>query len=247
MMGKVNIIITKKIIAATALVILFAIAGADVASAHCDTMDGPVIKAAQNALETGNVNPVLIWIQKEDEDEIKEAFRKTLEVRKLSPEARNLADMYFFETLVRIHRAGEGAPYTGLKPAGAVEPVILAADRALENGSDEQLLKLLTHNMQNGVNKQFKDVMDKKNYDPNNVDAGREYAEAYVEFTHYVEQLYETAKSPSDHSIETESQQNTTQPQVKVGDRPEVNLIKEGIDRLKEQLTMAWRWSTSWH
>ena len=83
---------------------------------HCDTMNGPVIKAAEKALETGNVNLVLIWVQKKDEATIKEAFQKTLAVRKLNAEAKKLADMYFFETLVRIHRAGEGVAYTGLKP-----------------------------------------------------------------------------------------------------------------------------------
>src|SRR5512147_1018908 len=80
------------------------------AIAHCDGLDGPVVKAAQKALETGNVNPVLIWVQKKDEGEIKQAFQKTLAVRKLNPQAKELADMYFFETLVRIHRAGEGEP-----------------------------------------------------------------------------------------------------------------------------------------
>src|SRR5512139_3206249 len=85
---------------------------------HCDGLDGPVVTAAKAALETGKVEPVLIWVQNRDEDEIKKAFQKTLAVRKLNPEARELADYYFFETLVRIHRAGEGAPYTGLKPAG---------------------------------------------------------------------------------------------------------------------------------
>ena len=86
--------------------------------AHCDGLDGPVVKVAQKALETGNVNLVLIWVQKKDEGEVKKAFQKTLAVRKLNPQAKELADMYFFETLVRIHRAGEGEPYTGLKPAG---------------------------------------------------------------------------------------------------------------------------------
>ena len=88
------------------------------ALAHCDGMDGPVVRAAQKALEAGDVNLVLIWVQKKDEQTIKDAFQKTLEVRKLDPKARELADMYFFETLVRIHRAGEGESYTGIKPAG---------------------------------------------------------------------------------------------------------------------------------
>ena len=97
--------------------------------AHCDGMDGPVIQAARKALETGNVNPVLMWVLKDHEGEIKNAFQKTLAVRKLNPPAKELADMYFFETLVRIHRAGEGEPYTGLKPAGrALDPAIPAAD-----------------------------------------------------------------------------------------------------------------------
>lgn len=112
--------------------------------AHCDTMDGLVVKAAQKALETGNVNFVLVWVQPNDEAVIKDAFNKTLKIRKLNNEAKKLADMYFFETLVRIHRAGEGAPYTGLKPAGTeVEPGIKAADEAIEKGSPERVVKEL--------------------------------------------------------------------------------------------------------
>ena len=86
------------------------------ASAHCDGLDGPVVTAARKALESGNVNLVLIWVQKNDEAEIASAFQKTLSVRKLNAQVKDLADTYFFETLVRVHRAGEGEPYTGLKP-----------------------------------------------------------------------------------------------------------------------------------
>ena len=76
--------------------------------AHCDGLDGPVVKAARQALDTGNLNLVLIWVQKDDVAEIKNAFQKTLTVRKLSPAAKEMADSYFFETLVRVHRQGEG-------------------------------------------------------------------------------------------------------------------------------------------
>ena len=124
--------------------------------AHCDGMDGPVVKAAQRALAEGNVNLVLIWVQPGDEGAIKTAFQKTLAVRKLSPEARELADMYFFETLVRIHRAGEGAPYTGLKPAGRdLGPIIPAADKAIAEGKVEPLLKLLPAAAHAGIRKHF--------------------------------------------------------------------------------------------
>ena len=163
--------------------------------AHCDGLDGPVVKAAQIALENGNVNPVLIWVQKKDEGEIKQAFQKTLAVRKLSPQAKELADMYFFETLVRIHRAGEGEPYTGLKPAGReVEPAIPAADKAIESGKLEPLLKILTETVQTEVREKFKAVAAKKNFKPDNVEAGREYVEVYVPFVSYVERIYATAK-----------------------------------------------------
>ena len=119
---------------------------------HCDGIDGPVVKAAQQALAKGDVNPILIWVQANDEAEIRRVFAKTLAVRKLNPEARELADLYFFETLVRIHRAGEGAPYTGLKPAGRdLGPAIPAADKAIETGALEPLLKLITSESTNGL------------------------------------------------------------------------------------------------
>jgi hypothetical protein len=178
---------------------------ANKASAHCDALDGPVIKAAQKALEAGNVNLVLIWVQQKDEADIKRAFDQTLAVRKLSPEAKQLADMYFFETLVRVHRAGEGAPYTGLKPAGLdFGPAIPAGDKALETGSAEPLLKLLTDTMHSGLHETFTAAKAKKNFNKDEVEAGREYVQAYVTFIHYVEGLYEAAKKPvAGHSHES--------------------------------------------
>jgi hypothetical protein len=168
------------------------------ALAHCDGMDGPVVKAAQKALESGNVNLVLIWVQKNDEAEIRNAFAQTLAVRKLSAEAKALADRYFFETLVRIHRAGEGEPYTGLKPAGRdLGPAIPAADRALDTHSVDALEKLLSDAVQAGVRAHFREAAAKASFDKDNVAAGREYVKAYVEFLHYVEQLYEAAAKPA--------------------------------------------------
>lgn len=173
--------------------------GADVTFAHCDGLDGPVVKAAQKALETGNVSLVLIWVQKKDEGEIKKAFQKILAVRKLNPQAKELADTYFFETLVRIHRAGEGASYTGLKPAGRdLGLAIPAADKALENGKVEPLLKLVTEAVQAGIREQFKQVMAKKKFGKDDVEAGREYVETYVQFIHYVERVYDAAKNPAE-------------------------------------------------
>lgn len=179
--------------------------GAGKSYAHCDALDGPVIKAAQKALATGNVNLVLIWVQPNDEAEIKSAFEQTLKVRQLGAEAKQLADRYFFETLVRIHRAGEGAPYTGLKPAGLdLGPAIPAGDKALETGSAEPLLKLLSDTMHNGLHGTFTAARAKKNFNQDDVKAGREYVQAYVTFIHYVEGLYAAAqRSPAGHTHET--------------------------------------------
>jgi hypothetical protein len=165
------------------------------AFAHCDTLDGPVVDAARKALDTGNPNLVLVWVRKSDEAEIGNAFQKARNVRKASGEAKELADMYFFETLVRVHRAGEGAPYTGLKPAGEIEPPVAAADKAIATGKPQALAKLISARVEKGLHGQFAAVMANKQYDPNDVEAGRAYVSAYVEFTHYAERLYNAAET----------------------------------------------------
>ena len=168
------------------------------ASAHCDGEDGPVIKSARQALDSGNVNRVLVWVQHDDEAQIKDAFRKAIEVRDLSRSARNLADHYFFETLVRVHRAGEGAPYTGIKPAGRdLGPAVVAGDKALETGAVEPLANLLTQAVHRSVGGQFRDVIAKQNFKADDVDAGQAYVKAYVEYIHSVERIYEAAAGPA--------------------------------------------------
>ncbi len=161
--------------------------------AHCDTLDGPVIAAAREALKTGDIKPVLAWVQPGDEPYMRGVFEKTIAVRKLSPEARDFADVYFFETLVRIHRAGEGAPYTGLKPAGQVEPGVAIADKAIENGSPDQLVREMNGLVAIGIQERFKKLMDRKKHANESVGAGREYVASYVEFVHYVEALHGSA------------------------------------------------------
>ena len=166
--------------------------------AHCDGVDGPVVKSARAALEARNVALVAIWVQPADEPEIRRAFEQTLAVRALSPQAKELADTFFFETVVRVHRAGEGAPYTGLKPAGRdLGPAIPAADKAVEDRSFEPLVKLLTEAMRDRLRQHFNEVVTARTYDVADVAAGRDYVRAYVEFIHYVERLYETSATPA--------------------------------------------------
>jgi hypothetical protein len=188
-----------------AIISCFVVSGS--AYSHCDTLDGPVVITAKKALETKDVTPVLKWVKKEDEKDIREMFQKTLAVRSLSPEVKEMADMYFFETLVRIHRAGEGQPYTGLKPAGELDPVIAKADKSLETGSVDELAKDISNEVAGGIRKKFEHAMEKKKDADKNIDAGREFVEAYVVFLHYVEGIYNAAKLEPGHHHEPSQQE----------------------------------------
>ncbi|MBE0623466.1 MAG: hypothetical protein IH606_01515 [Burkholderiales bacterium] len=162
---------------------------------HCDTLDGPVVTLARKALDSGNVNLVLPWVPAGDEAEIRKAIDQARSVRKLGGEARELADTHFFETLVRIHRAGEGAPFVGLKPAGRdLGPAVPAADKALESGSIAPVEKLLTDAIRKGVHAHFDAALGRREFDPDDVKAGRAYVEAYVPYVHYVERLWQAAQ-----------------------------------------------------
>ena len=174
------------------------------AIAHCDTMDGPVITEAKQALEKGEITPVLKWVKNEAEPEIKAAFQKAVAVRSKGAEAKELADTYFFETLVRVHRAGEGAPYDGIKPAGTeVEPGIEAADKALATGSVDGLVNEMTDAVARGIRERFTHALEAKKHKDESVEAGREYVEAYVIFIHYVERLQADATTnPAHHGEE---------------------------------------------
>ena len=168
------------------------------ASAHCDGLDGPVVAAARQALQSGDPNPVLIWVQPDDEAEVRRAFTEAVAVRKLGPQARDMADRYFFETLVRVHRAGEGAPYTGLKPAGRdLGPAIPLADQAVESGSDAEVATFAAKEVEQGIHQKFADLQRKRNFRPDDLAAGREYVASYVTFVHYVEGLHLAAEAPA--------------------------------------------------
>lgn len=170
------------------------------ASAHCDSMDGPVVSSARAALEAGNVALVLHWVRADDEAEIRAAFARTLRVRAASTEAREMADLWFFETLVRVHRAGEGAPYTGLKPVGWQPPsVITAADQALVDGNADDLARRIADHVAPELLVRHALALALKDHAPGDVAAGRRYVEAYVAYMHYVERLHEMLHGGAEH------------------------------------------------
>ncbi len=180
-------------------VLLWAAANPPPALAHCDTLDGPVVAAAKLALEKGDVTPVLKWIRPTEEPQIKDAFGKTLAVRAKGPEARELADRYFFETLVRLHRAGEGAPYAGLK-SEPVEPAVAAADRALVSGKVDHLAREVSETVATGIRQRFHQTYEAKMHADESVEAGRKFVATYVEFTHYVEKMHIMAAGGGHHA-----------------------------------------------
>ena len=168
-------------------------------AAHCDTLAGPVVQDAKAALEKGDVTPVLKWVKQDQENEVRKSFRRALAAKTKAPAVKEKAERHFFETLVRIHRAGEGAPYTGLKPGEAIEPIVAAADQSLETGKAEDLIKQVNDETTTGIRKRFELVVEKKKHAEEGVAAGREYVAAYVDFTHYVEGLYQKAAGETGH------------------------------------------------
>ncbi|CAH2030930.1 DUF6448 family protein [Trichlorobacter ammonificans] len=165
--------------------------------AHCDTLDGPVIQDARIALEKGDVTPVLKWVRKQDEKQVTSGFKKALAVGKLDAARRQKEERHFFELLVKVHRASEGAPYTGVKPAGSVDPAIAAADRALVSGDDAELVRIVTEVVKKGLHERFGKAAASRATADTSVEAGRRYVRDYVVFTHYVEAL--TSGGGTDH------------------------------------------------
>lgn len=158
------------------------------ASAHCDTADGPAVVDGRRALDSGNVNIALKWVQPGDDAEVSAMFERARRVRTAGPEAASLADQWFLENLVRIHRAGEGASYEGIKPIGAdVPPQVRAADEALERRSIEPLRGLIAADRWPELERRFDHALSLKDFDINNLVAARDYINAYVSFFKYAE------------------------------------------------------------
>ncbi len=169
-------------------------------NAHCDSVEGPVIKAAQKSLETGNINYVLIWVPEKDEPEVNRLFNRVLQNRSLNSDVNILLTNYFFETVVRLHRMGEGVGYTGIKDATfKPEPGISEADDAVEHGSLKKISSLLPEEKNEELEKYFSDVMQKQNYNTDDLQAGRDYIKSYVHFIHYVEEQFADSKNKSTH------------------------------------------------
>lgn len=158
------------------------------ADAHCDTMDGPAVADGRKALTSGNLNHALKWIGPKAERELREVFEPSLRVRALGGDATTVADRLFLETLVRLHRAGEGAGFDGLKPSGTVvDPVVVAADAAIASGRVDPLSGLVPAERLPELERRLRAALALKDFPVDDVAAGRRYIAAYVRFFTYAE------------------------------------------------------------
>jgi len=159
-------------------------------SAHCDSYDGPLIKDALKAIGTGKVAPVLKWIDEKHEQEIVTLFNKTVSLKGGDKEIYAIVEKHFLETLVRLHREGEGAPFTGLKPAGSVSPIIAMADQAVASGEPATLITKLDDHLNKVLKEKYDLVIEKSLRKDVSAAEGREYVRAYVEYTHFLEAIH---------------------------------------------------------
>ncbi len=173
-------------------------------SAHCDSYDGPLIKDALQAIETNRVTVVLKWVAPEYEEEVTNLFNKTIRLKQEDQEQYAIVEKQFLETLVRLHREGEGAPFTGLKPAGSASGIVLLADEALAKKDIESLIENLNIHLADAVREKYKVVAEKAMTKDNSVAEGREYVHAYVEYTHLLEALHSTMTAGHAHEDHAE-------------------------------------------
>lgn len=184
------------VVVLTSILLIFSL---QTASAHCDSYDGPVIKDAIEALENNNVDLVLKWITKEQESEITSLFNKTYALKSGDNEVYEIVEKHFFETLVRLHRETEGAPYTGLKPAGRPIQIIQMTDTALVEDDIEGFIVKLDEHLNKVVHEKYQKVAELNKVKDNSVAQGRAFVEAYVDYTHTIAAIHNIIEHGATH------------------------------------------------
>ena len=192
--GKRNLFLTAL------MAVLFLFINVVPASAHCDSYDGPTIKDGLKALETNNVNLILKWIDKDQEAEVVSLFHKTYSLKNGDPEIYSIVEKHFLETLVRLHRETEGAPFTGLKPAGSTSAIVQLSDNSLYNSNLDNLLSKLNGHINQVIQEKYRKASELHKTKDVSAELGREYVEAYVDYTHTVEALHDIIEHGAEHA-----------------------------------------------
>ena len=181
------------------LTIIFSLLAVQPAEAHCDSYDGPVLKDAARALETNNVELIKKWISADDEAQVVALFHKTYDLKKGDQEVYEIVQTHFFETLVRLHRQMEGAPYTGLKPAGTTAKIIVMSDNALESGNIDHLLNALSNHVNSVLKEKYEQVAALEKVKHESPEKGRQFVAAYVDYTHSIEAVHHVVDGEAAH------------------------------------------------
>lgn len=181
------------------LIAIFSLISIQPASAHCDSFDGPALIDAAKALETNNVNLILKWINTDMEAEVVPLFHKTYSLKNGDQEVYEIVKKHFYETLIRLHRAMEGAPFTGLKAAGTTAPITVMSDKALQTGDFDSLLKALNKHVNAQLQEKYEKVAALYKVKDNSVEEGRQYVAAYVDYTHSVEAVHDILAGEGGH------------------------------------------------
>ncbi len=197
-----NYLLKNRLIRSTfilSLIALFSLISIQTASAHCDSYDGPALIDAEKALETNNVDLILKWINADMEDEVVPLFHKTYSLKNGDKEIYEIVKKHFYETFIRLHREMEGAPFTGLKPAGTTAHITVMSDKALETGEFEDLLNALNNHINSQLQEKFEKTEALYKVRNNSVEQGREYVEAYVDYTHALEAVHDVLEGGHTH------------------------------------------------
>lgn len=163
---------------------------------HCDSMDGPVVTAAQKALAADDVDLVLPYVPASGEDEVRDAFDRVMPLHAADGPGADVARLWFDETVVRVHRAGEHAPYTGLKPAGLdVGPVIPLAEKAVESGEAGEVFQALAAELHHELTRRLDNVQRLAARKDESVPAARDYVHAMLGFEVYANNVHQALQA----------------------------------------------------
>jgi hypothetical protein len=98
--------------------------------------------------------------------------------------------------VVRLHRAGEGAPFTGLKPAGLdVGPIIPIAEKAIESENAAALEAALVAAVREQVAERFHHLGHLRAGAKRGVDGARSYVQAMLGLQVWAHGLYQATRA----------------------------------------------------
>lgn len=152
--------------------------------------NGPGMDAAKKALETGKAHHILIWIPEELKSTLKNFLEKACCERNTRKNVHGHAVDWHFQTIHRLQSLYYGPHNLNITTKEPEEKaIILLVERACEGGNFEEITTVIPDTPTGDMPQRFNDVMKKKNYDVENIAAGRVYVSAFTDFIVFVNNL----------------------------------------------------------